>query len=127
MKTRTYSARIASVFLVLHGLIEIAGLLLINSIHFAFVSFGGLTGSALERNASAIAMFGVFWGIARFLAAWGSWSLQKWAVLLGIILSIVTMTAAISIIPAGVTNTLFSVPILILLLYAWFGNERINT
>lgn len=127
MQTRKYSARTASIFLILHGLIEIAGLVFINSIPFALISFGGLTGAALERNSSAIAMFGVFWGIARFIAAWGSWSLYKWAVLLGILLSTVTMVAAITIIPAGVTDTLFSVPILILLLYVWFGNERIDT
>jgi len=123
MQSRKYSARIASLFLILHGLIEIAGLVFINSIPFALISFGGLTGAALGRNASAIAMFGVFWGIARFIAAWGSWSLRKWGISLGIILSAVTMTAAITIIPAGVTDTLFAVPTLILLLYAWFGNE----
>jgi len=127
MQTRKFSARIASIFLILHGLIEIAGLVFINSIPFAMVSFGGLTGPALERNTSAIAMFGVFWGIARFIAAWGSWSLRKWAVLLGILLSTVTMIAAITIIPAGVTDTLFSVPTLMLLLFAWFGNESINS
>jgi len=126
MQTRKHSARTASVLLILHGLIEMAGLVFINSISFGLISFGGLTGAALERNASAIAMFGVFWGIARLVAAWGSWSLQKWAVILGILLSTVTMTASITIIPAGVMDTLFSVPILILLLYAWFGNERIE-
>ena len=126
MQTRMHSARTASIFLILHGLIEIAGFIFINSIPFALVSFGGLTSSALERNASAIAMFGVFWGIARLIAARGSWSLQKWALVLGMVLSAITMVAAVMIIPAGVTDTLFSVPILILLLYAWFGNERID-
>lgn len=125
MKNRIFSARVAGILLILHGLIEVAGMVFINSIPFALISFGGLTGPALERNVSAIAMYGVFWGIARFIAAWGAWSLRKWAVLLGIILSTVTMIAAITIIPAGVTDTLFAVPVLILLLYAWFGNESI--
>lgn len=124
---RRSSSRLASILLVLHGLIEIAGLIFINSISLALISFGGLTGPALERNASAIAMFGVFWGIARLIAAWGAWSLHKWAMVLGIILSSVTMAASITIIPAGVTDTLFAVPVLILLLYAWFGNERMET
>jgi len=123
MRNRLLSARIASVFLILHGLIEIAGLVLINSLPLALISFGGLTGPALERNASAIAMFGVFWGIARLIAAWGAWSLRKWAVVLGMILSTITMVAATTIIPAGVTDTLFAIPVLIFLLYAWFGNE----
>jgi len=123
MTGRKYSARIASIFLIVHGLIEFAGLIFINSIPFALISFGGLNGPELERNSSAIAMFGVFWGIARLIAAVGSWSLRKWGILLGIILSTVTIIAAIMIIPAGVGDTIFALPALILLLYAWFGNE----
>jgi hypothetical protein len=120
---RKISSRLASILLVLHGLIEIAGLMFINSISLALISFGGLTGPALERNASAIAMFGVFWGIGRLIAAWGAWSLRKWAMVLGMMLSSITLIASITIIPAGVTDTLFAIPALILLLYAWFGNE----
>jgi hypothetical protein len=127
MQIRTWSARIASLFLIIHGLIEFAGLVFINSIPFGLISFGGLAGAALERNGSSIAMYGVFWGIARLAAAWGGWSLRKWAVLLGIILSIVTMIAAVMIIPAGVTDTLFSIPVLVLLLFTWFGDERIDS
>jgi hypothetical protein len=123
MMNQRSSARIAGVFLIVHGLIEIAGLVLIDSIPLALVSFGGLNGQALERNASAIAMYGVFWGIARLVAAWGSWSLRKWAIALGISMSLVTLVAAITIIPAGVTDTMFAIPVLIFLLYAWFGNE----
>lgn len=123
MKNRIFSARVAGILLILHGLIEVAGLVFINAIPMALISFGGLTGPALERNMSAIAMYGVFWGIARFIAAWGAWSLRKWALILGVILSMVTMIAAIAIIPAGVTDTLFAIPVLVLLLYAWFGNE----
>lgn len=126
MQTRKYSARIASIFLIIHGLVEIAGLAFIGSISLALISFGGLSGSALERNGSAIAMYGVLWGIARFIAAWGSWSLRKWALLSGVILSTITMVAAVTIIPAGVTDTLFAVPVLILMLVAWFGDERIT-
>ncbi|HUE97923.1 MAG TPA: hypothetical protein VMN99_01640 [Anaerolineales bacterium] len=123
---RKFSSHIASILLVLHGLIEIAGLVFISSIPQVLTSFGGLTGPALERNASAIAMYGVFWGIARFIAAWGCWSMRKWALLLGMILSSVTMVSATTIIPAGVTDTLFSIPVLVFLLYAWFGNVAIE-
>ena len=89
----------------------------------SLVSFGGLTGSVLEQNASVIATFGALWGFTRLIAAAGSWSLRKWAILLGIILSTVTIIAAITIIPVGVGDTFFALPILILLLYTWFGNE----
>ena len=120
---RKLSSRIACVFLALHGLIELVGLLFINSMPNSLVSFGGLTGSVLEQNASVIATFGALWGFTRLIAAAGSWSLRKWAILLGIILSTVTTIAAITIIPVGVGDTFFALPILILLLYTWFGNE----
>lgn len=126
MQNRIFSARIATVFLVVHGLAEIAGFAFISFIPLALISFGGLNGQTLEHNTSAIAMYGVFWGIARLVAAWGCWSLRKWALILGISLSIVTMGAAVTIIPAGVTDTLFAVPALTFLLYTWFGNERIS-
>lgn len=126
MQNRKFSARIASVFLILHGLVELAGLAFIGFIPLALISFGGLNGQTLEHNASAIAMYGAFWGIGRFVAAWGCWSLRKWALILGIILSSVTIVAAVMIIPAGVSDTLFAIPALVFLLYTWFGNEQIG-
>jgi len=121
--SRKLSSRIASMFLILHGLIEIVGLLFINSMPQTMTSFGGLTGSLLEQNAQVIGVFGALWGISRLIAATGAWSLRKWGILLGIILSMITLVAAIMIIPAGVMDTILALPALILLLYAWFGNE----
>jgi uncharacterized membrane protein (DUF2068 family) len=120
---RKLSVRIASILLILHGLIELAGLVFINSMPHALISFGGLTGPALKQNAATIAILGALWGIARLIAAVGAWSLRKWALILGISLSTITLVAAIMIIPAGVTDTVLALPTLTLLLYAWFGNE----
>jgi hypothetical protein len=120
---RKLSARIASVLLILHGLIELAALAFASALPNALTSFGGLTGPLLAENAQTIAMVGMLWGIARLIAAWGCWSLRKWGLVLGMILSAATMVASISIIPAGMTDTLLALPALILLLYAWFGSE----
>jgi hypothetical protein len=120
---RRLSARIASVLLILHGLIEIAGLAFVSNLPNTLAGFGGLTGPLLEENAKAIAIIGLLWGIARLIAAWGCWSLRKWGLVLGMIVSAATMVAGIAIIPAGMTDTLLAMPALILLLYAWFGNE----
>ena len=123
---RKLSSRIASTLLALHGLIELTGLIFINSTSNTLISFGGLTGSLLAQNTQTVGMFGALWGITRLIAAVGAWSLRKWAILLGIILSIVTAVAAITIIPAGVADTILAMPVLILLLYTWFGNERMK-
>jgi hypothetical protein len=123
MSNRKLSARIAGVLIILHGSIELLGLVFINSMSNTLISFGGLTGASLEQNAPVVGMFGALWGIARLVAAVGIWSLRKWAIVLGIILSLVTTVAAIMIIPAGVGDTFFALPVLILLLYSWFGSE----
>jgi hypothetical protein len=120
---RKLSARIAGILLALHGLIEVVGLMFISSIPNSMISFGGLTGPLLEQNVQTVGMFGALWGFARLITAVGTWSVRKWAIVLGIILSTVTIIAAIGIIPAGVGDTFFALPALILLLYAWFGNE----
>ena len=44
----------------------------------------------------------------------------------GIVLSLVTIVAATTILPAGVTDALFSIPVLVFLLYVWFGNQKIE-
>jgi hypothetical protein len=123
MLNRKLSARIAVVLMCVHGMIEIVGLVFINSMPDALISFGGLTGAPLKQNAQTVGMFGVLWGVSRLIAGWGAWSLRKWALILGISLSTITIVAAIMIIPAGVTDTFLALPTLILLLYAWFGNE----
>jgi len=126
MLNRKLSARIACIFLILHGAIEILGLTLIRSAPNTLISFGGLTGPLLEQNAQTVGMFGALWGVSRLVAAWAAWSLRKWAIVLGIILSIVTVVTAITIIPAGIADTILAMPVLILLLYTWFGYERIE-
>ena len=128
MKTpfRTQSSKIAAVLLILHGVIEIAGPFLLSSMPHAMISFGGVSGSVLEQNIGTVVLFGVLWGFARLIAGWGAWILRKWAVVLGIILSLVTIVAAVTILPAGVTDTLFSIPVLVFLLYVWFGNQKIE-
>ena len=123
---RKLSSRIASVLLALHGLIEITGFVFIKSAPDTLISFGGLTGPLLEQNAQVVGMFGALWGISRLIAGWGIWSLRKWALTFGIILSVITVVAAITIIPAGVADTILAMPALIFLIYAWFGNEVVE-
>lgn len=121
---RKLAVRIAAILLVLHGLIEILGLVFRSSMATnTVISFGGLTGPLLAKNAGAVAIFGGLWGVSRFIAAWGMWSLRKWAMALGLSLCLVTIVAAITIIPAGLADTFLALPALMLLLYAWFGSE----
>jgi hypothetical protein len=80
-------------------------------------------GPLFEADALIISIIGGVWGITRFVAGWGIWSTKKWAIALGIVMSTITMMAAIDIIPAGVLDTILSAPVLVFLLHAWFGQD----
>lgn len=123
---RQRCARVAAVVLVLHGLIEVSGLLALSSLAQTLQHFGGLEQAQIEANALTIALFGVVWGAGRLAAAWGVWRLRKWAFALGLCLSLATVVTALTIIPAGVADTFFAIPALALLLYAWFGTARLD-
>lgn len=116
----------AAVVLTVHGLIEVSGLLMVASLSQSLVSFGGLGQAEIEPNAHSIVLFGVMWGLGRLAAAWGIWSLRKWAMALGLMLSLGTVITALSIMPAGVTDTLLAIPALVLILQAWFGREQVT-
>ncbi|MGD1991770.1 MAG: hypothetical protein PVI59_01130 [Anaerolineae bacterium] len=123
---RRVSARIAAGLLVVHGVIEVSALFLADSMSQSMISFGGIDPSRIASSAVPIALLGIMWGCTRFVAAWGLWSGRKWAAGLGIAISLVTLIAAITIIPAGVVDTLLATMALILLLYTWFGDERLE-
>ncbi|MDP1614336.1 MAG: hypothetical protein Q8L68_00915 [Methylococcales bacterium] len=126
---RKLSAKIASVLLILHGIMEVAGLFALNSPNQTaqtMENFGGMGKEQIAANMVSIVLLGALWGVTRFIAAWGIWSMKKWAISLGCVLSIISLIASISIIPFGVVDTLLGAPALILLLYTWFGNEKIE-
>lgn len=111
--------RIATLLLFFHGLIEIAG-----PIAFAFnprIQMGGAFGA----GPIGLALLGAVWGLTRLVAGWGIWHRRKWALMLGILMSAITMAAAVSIVPAGIVDTILAAPVLGLLLYLWFGNEQV--
>jgi hypothetical protein len=119
------AARISVFLLCTHGLIEVIGplVLIFNPQVQSGFAMGGVEGQQFAANALIISIIGVVWGITRFIAGWGIRSTKKWAIALGIVMSAITMTAAIGIIPAGVADTILSAPVLMLLLYTWFGQD----
>jgi hypothetical protein len=122
--TRKTFARIAAVLLIIHGLIEVSALFALKLMTNSLVSFGGMDPAQIKANTGSIVALGTLWGLTRFMAAWGAWSLKKWGVALGIAMSLVTMSAAVTVIPAGVTDTFTAALVLGLLLYTWFGREK---
>jgi hypothetical protein len=129
MKRKTCT-RIASILLILHGFTEIMTLFSIFApsqyVSQMFENFGGMNKADIADNLMILLMFGVFWGIIRIIAALGILKMRKWAVVLGVIVSVVSLIAAISIIPFGLMDTIFAAPVLILLLMAWFEKTTLE-
>lgn len=123
---RITSLKIAAALLILHGLIEVSALFALKNMSATLIGFGGLDKAQIMANIETLAAFGILWGLTRFVAAWGIWTLKKWGAALGVAMSLMTMAAAVTVIPAGVADTLFSAPALIFLLYAWFGNQKLE-
>jgi hypothetical protein len=123
---RKVSSRIAAGLLVIHGGIELSSLFLMERMSGSMTSFGGMDKPQIASNLVPIALLGAMWGMTRFIAAWGVWTIRKWAVGLGIAISLMTLISAITVIPAGVADTLLATPALIFLLFTWFGNERLE-
>jgi hypothetical protein len=124
MLSRKLSARIAAILLIIHGLIEIYGLWMPERVAHNLQFFGGMDQSQIAANSISIVLLGAIWGATRWIAAWGIWILRKWAIVLGILMSVMTNITALSIVPAGVVDTFLTTPVLMLLLYTWFGNEK---
>jgi hypothetical protein len=51
--------------------------------------------------------------------------MRKWGAMFGIILSVTTMIVAPSIYPFGIMDSSLAVIVLGLLLYIWYGGERL--
>ena len=124
MLSRKLGARIAVILLVIHGLIEVFGLFMPERMTQNLQFFSGMGKSQIAANSISIVLLGATWGITRWVAAWGIWTFKKWALVLGIVISVITIVTALSVIPAGVVDTLLTGPVLMLLLYTWFGNEK---
>jgi hypothetical protein len=123
---RRTSARIAAVLLGIHGLIEVSALISLEKMSNSLISFGGMGKFQIEANIFPIALLGILWGLTRFAAAAGIWPLKKWGLALGIAMCLITLTAAISVIPAGVVDTCLSALALTFLLHAWFGSQKLE-
>lgn len=67
-------------------------------------------------------------GLSRLVAGYAVWFVKKWGIVLGIILSTITLIMVPLVYQAGVIgiiDMLLAIIALVFLLYCWFGNEII--
>jgi hypothetical protein len=109
--------RIASIVLIIFGLFELLGLLML-------LAPKEYLPANFESQSLFWAIVSGLYGISRIIAGAAIWSNKKWGMVFGIILCVVTMVVAPTIIPFGVIDLIFTIIITICLLFAKYGNDK---
>lgn len=117
MNKKTY-AKIASVVLFVHGFIELLAVMM----PFAPAEF---LPTSFQEKMVFWAVLSAIYGLSRLIAGYSIWLMKKWGIVFGIALSITTMIVAPSIYPFGIMDLPLAVIVLVLLLYIWFGDEKL--
>jgi uncharacterized membrane protein (UPF0136 family) len=107
--------------LLIHGVIELLAIL------------GFFTGEAppfifpeVRENWQQAVLEGSISGVMRVIAAFGIFRGMKWGLALGILLSATTVASLTFYLPYGVMESLLSGIVLILLVVAYYGKEKIE-
>lgn len=117
----------ATVALFIHGLVEVAGAVMLLALPTFSTEF--ITGADLQfpgKLAFTAALSAIF-GLSRLVTGYLVWSLKKWGIVFGAMLSAVTMIGAPSVYPFGIMDLLLSIIVLASLLYSWFGGNTVQS
>ena len=112
----------ASIFLALHGVIEVLSVIKI------FVPVGFLFAfNELNQSYQATMLVGVVFGLLRISAALGILKNRMWGWILGMVMSIVTLAMLTFYLPAGVLDAVLAGAALVTLLIGRYPEARINS
>ncbi len=90
--SRKVSARVASVALLVHGFIEIAGAIALVALPSEFLATRGYIQEG-GKTIFMVALAAIF-GLSRLAAGYITWLMKRWGIVFGIVLSVTTMIAA---------------------------------
>ena len=113
---------IAAFLLLIHGLIEATSSVLVAAgridLRFAF--------DAMNADPISVAGFGVCLAIVRIVAFLGLIGDREWGLVLGIVVTAITLGVLTIYLPYGALDGALAVPVLLLLTVARFGRRRIT-
>jgi hypothetical protein len=113
---------VAGVLLLVHGVIEIAGLfslLLPNSQPPAFVF------QELRQNWQMATWIGVVSGLLRILASIGIFKNRQWGWVLGVLMSLITFAMLTFYLPFGIMDSIFAAIVLAVLIISRYSDAKI--
>ncbi len=128
--SRKVSARIASVALFVHGLIEVVGAIALLALPSKSLATGGYIQEG-EKTIFMVALAAIL-GLSRLTAGYITWPMKRWGIAFGVVLGITTMIAAPLMylldaiaLSAVVMDLVLAVIVVAFSFYALFGNEAI--
>lgn len=111
----------AGIVLVIHGIIELLGILSMvtgQAPHFIF--------REIEENWQQALFIGIISGVIRIVAAISIFKRMKWGVILGLVMSAITLSSLTLYLPFGMADELLAGIVLVLLVMAYWGKEKIG-
>ncbi len=125
--------KIASIILIIHGgLMEIFGCLamipclLLGNDKFDIGQYFSFKLSYFQENLYLMIVMGAIYGVIRVIAAWGILKNKLWGLVLATIISIITITLMMFLLPAGIMDGIFSTAVLTLILTKYYGNKSFD-
>lgn len=119
MTIEKWFIRLAGFLLLIHGGIEVLGLL-------GFLGFPPTFAFAeISANWPVAIWIGVVSGVLRVLAAAGLFGNRRWGWMLGLLLCVITMASLTFYLPFGLMDSVLSGAVLALLVIARYENEKI--
>ena len=122
--------KLASVTLFVHGFIETVGAVALIALPSEFLITAGY--APKEGKIIFMAAFAAIFGLSRLAAGYVTWSMKKWGIAFGMVLSMITMIVAPLMhlfgdinLSSVVMDLLLAVIVLASLLYASFGSEKL--
>jgi len=112
--------KVAGIILVIHGIIELLGILsLVTSQipHFIF--------QEIKENWQQAIFIGIISGIIRIVAAVGTFKWMKWGVILGLVMSAITLSSLTLYLPFGMMDEMLAGIVLVLLVMAYWGEGKV--
>lgn len=111
--------RLAGLFVLIHGVIELSGLLGFLGFPPAYIF------AELNANWPLTIWVGVVTGVLRILATAGLLANRKWGWVLALLLSVITFAMLTFYLPFGVMDAVLAGLVIALLLTGRYGNEKI--
>ena len=112
---------VAGIALVIHGVIELLGLL-----SFFTGEPPNFIFPEIEANWQQAVIVGVIAGAVRIVAAVGIFRIMRWGVVLGMVQSVITLATLTFYLPFGVMDAVLSSIALVVLVMVWWGKEKIT-